>query len=196
VAKTANLLTDGLGLGPGDVAAVVLPVHWQALVALAGCWRAGLEVRTSGGPADVSFVAEDWADEAGAVTAAAPAPETLALSLRPLGAGLRTAPEPGTTDYAASVRGFGDRFDGPRPGPDAPALDGRTHRELVHAARGAGTAGMRLLLAPDADRALDVETTLLAYLGPLAAGGSVVLCRHADPGALPRRLAAERAISA
>ena len=29
VAKTANLLVDGLGLGPGDTATVAVPPHWQ-----------------------------------------------------------------------------------------------------------------------------------------------------------------------
>ena len=35
VSKTANLLVDGLGLGPGDVAAVLLPPHWQTAAAKA-----------------------------------------------------------------------------------------------------------------------------------------------------------------
>src|SRR5262245_25078722 len=55
VAKTANLLVDGLGLGAradgrsassraGDVAAVFLPPHWQTAAVLLGCWSAGLSV--------------------------------------------------------------------------------------------------------------------------------------------------------
>jgi uncharacterized protein (TIGR03089 family) len=32
VAKTANLITDGLGAGPGERVALALPAHWQALV--------------------------------------------------------------------------------------------------------------------------------------------------------------------
>src|SRR5439155_75514 len=54
VAKTANLLVDGCGLGPGDRAAVLLPPHWQTAAVLLGCWSAGLDVAFSGpGPADV-----------------------------------------------------------------------------------------------------------------------------------------------
>src|SRR5215468_371295 len=40
VAKTANLLVDGGGLGPGDRAAVLLPPHWQTAAVLLGCWSA------------------------------------------------------------------------------------------------------------------------------------------------------------
>src|SRR5215475_15146252 len=41
VAKTANLLVDGCGLGPGDRAAVLLPPHWQTAAILLGAWAAG-----------------------------------------------------------------------------------------------------------------------------------------------------------
>src|SRR5262250_1034661 len=44
VAKTANLLVDGAGLGPGDRALVLLPPHWQTAAVLLGCWSAGLSV--------------------------------------------------------------------------------------------------------------------------------------------------------
>ena len=44
VAKTANLLVDGIGLGPGDRAGVSLPPHWQTAGVLLGCWSAGVEV--------------------------------------------------------------------------------------------------------------------------------------------------------
>jgi hypothetical protein len=48
VAKTANLLVDGLGLRPGALAAVVLPPHWQTAAVLIGSWSAGLAVGTAG----------------------------------------------------------------------------------------------------------------------------------------------------
>ncbi|MGH3744033.1 MAG: TIGR03089 family protein, partial [Mycobacteriales bacterium] len=79
VAKTANLLVDGLSLGPGDDAVLALPVHWQSLVVAAGCWAAGLTVGFEG-PADVAFTAEGQPPVA--------ADEAVVLSLRPLGAGL------------------------------------------------------------------------------------------------------------
>src|SRR3954447_19312603 len=71
VAKTANLLVDGCGLGPGDVAAVRLPAHWQTAAVLLGAWAAGLAVDVGGTPrsavdattvgstAGVAFVAVD-----------------------------------------------------------------------------------------------------------------------------------------
>src|SRR5262247_2412085 len=44
VAKTANLLVDGGGLGPGDRAAVLLPPHWQTAAVLLGAWSANVSV--------------------------------------------------------------------------------------------------------------------------------------------------------
>src|SRR5688572_1993126 len=48
VAKTANLLVDGHGLGAGDIAAVRLPPHWLSAAVLLGCWSAGLAVDLAG----------------------------------------------------------------------------------------------------------------------------------------------------
>src|SRR5688500_7214303 len=42
VAKTANLLVDGLGAEPGQQVSLDLPAHWQAAVWHAACWAAGL----------------------------------------------------------------------------------------------------------------------------------------------------------
>src|SRR5262245_30404478 len=55
VSKTANLLVDGCGLGPGESATVLLPPHWQTAAVLLGCWTAGLLVAPAG---DVIFAAE------------------------------------------------------------------------------------------------------------------------------------------
>ena len=52
VAKTANLLVDELGLGPGDRVATMLDGHWQAPVVLAACWRAGVSVVPAGAGVD------------------------------------------------------------------------------------------------------------------------------------------------
>src|SRR6266536_5713875 len=62
VAKTANLLVDGCGLGPGDRAAVLLPPHWQTAAVLLGCWSAGLVVDT--GEVEVVFTTLDRFDTA------------------------------------------------------------------------------------------------------------------------------------
>src|SRR4051794_7447428 len=103
VAKTANLLVDGLGLGPGDTASVDLPLHWQAVVAVLACASAGLEVvdGSEERPA-VAF----WAESDGEPP---DADDVLGLSLRPL-AGPLTASYPRVTDYAREVAGYGDRF--------------------------------------------------------------------------------------
>ena len=42
VAKTANLLVDGLGVDAGARVALALPLHWQTAVWLYACWAAGL----------------------------------------------------------------------------------------------------------------------------------------------------------
>ena len=43
-AKTANLLRDELGAGPGSRVAVLLPAHWQTAAVLFGVWWIGAEV--------------------------------------------------------------------------------------------------------------------------------------------------------
>ena len=43
-AKTANLLRDELGAGPGSRVAVLLPAHWQTAAVLFGIWYIGAEV--------------------------------------------------------------------------------------------------------------------------------------------------------
>ena len=37
-AKTANLLREEFGVGPGSRVAVLLPAHWQTLAVLLGAW--------------------------------------------------------------------------------------------------------------------------------------------------------------
>jgi uncharacterized protein (TIGR03089 family) len=185
VAKTANLLVDGLGLGPGSVAAVRLPAHWQTAAVLLGCWSAGLMVdlgapTDGGGPADVAFVTVD--------TPAIAADETYALSLAPMGAPFRPGPPPGTLDYTLEVRAFGDHYDTIAPAPIALALtDGTTHADLATAVAGVAV-GSRVLV--DGDAHPDPQTWLVA---PVIAGASVVLCRNLDPTKVDARLATERA---
>lgn len=99
VAKTANLLVDGLGVAPGDAVAVLLPPHWQAVVVTLAVWAAGCVLADDGG---VAFVAEDRLPLAGR-------DEVVALSLRPF-AGPLSRPYPGVLDYAEEVPVHGDRF--------------------------------------------------------------------------------------
>src|SRR5215210_8955354 len=52
VAKTANLLVDGLGAAPGQRVSLDLPTHWQAAVWHAACWAAGLVTVPAAGVTD------------------------------------------------------------------------------------------------------------------------------------------------
>lgn len=181
VAKTANLLTLGLGLGTGDQAGIGLPPHWQTAAVLLGCWSAGLAI----GPADRGEVAFVTTDRVADTRAA----DVLALALAPLGLPFRPGPPPGAADYVVEVRAHGDRFAGGMPAPTASALtDGTTHAQLAERTAGRVPAGARVLI--DADAMPDPEDWLVA---PLLAGASIVLCRNLDRARLDARLAAERA---
>jgi uncharacterized protein (TIGR03089 family) len=198
VAKTANLLQDDLGVQGGDRIGIVLPPHWQTAVALLACWAVGAEVRRRSVSEPTLLVCE--AQLAEVLAAPAVPEEIVAFSLAPLGRGL-SAPQPGVVDYAADVLSHGDRFSPHgRLDPSAPALDGVTGADLVAQARERArqlglSRGGRLLVSPDTDvdegRA-GADSILDMLLAPLAAGASVVLCRNADPAALPRRAQAER----
>jgi uncharacterized protein (TIGR03089 family) len=173
--KTANLLVDGVGLGPGDTALVLLPAHWQTAAVLLGCWAAGISVRRSG-PAEVAFVAAPRADE---VTVG----DRYVLGLHPFGLPLREVPT-GYLDFAAEVRGYGDRFVAPGPIEDQRPL---VETALARAAELGIAAGDRVLI--DAGRYPDPADWLLA---PLAARATIVLCGQLDPDRLADRQRSER----
>src|SRR4029079_7878105 len=61
-AKTANLLRDELGAGPGSRVAVLLPAHWQTAAVLLGVWYIGAEVVLGSGEADVALCTADRID--------------------------------------------------------------------------------------------------------------------------------------
>jgi uncharacterized protein (TIGR03089 family) len=185
VAKTANMLLDGLGLVPGDVAAVRLPPHWQTAAVLLGCWATGLTIDPAGhAPAAVAFVAEP-------IGPRPPADEVYALALSPLGMPFRSGPPSGTQDFVVETRPYGDRLPPLASDPRQLALiDGTTHADLaaVAAARGVPPDG-RVLIDADADP--DPVSWLVA---PLFARSSVVVCRNLDRAGLDARLATERAV--
>ncbi|MEU7567546.1 TIGR03089 family protein [Streptomyces fradiae] len=206
VAKTANLLQDGLAAEPGERVALLLPAHWQTAVWLLACASAGVVADLGGDPAlaDHVVAGPDRLEEGLACTGG-----RLALSLAPLGRRF-PAPPAGYDDYAVEVPSQGDRFAPYVPvAADAPALavpeaaGGRaelaelTGAELVERARSdarrRGLApGSRLLSGLAWDSWEGVSAGLYA---PLAAGGSVVLCRHLDrlaPEALAARIESER----
>ena len=93
VAKTHFLLTDELGLGPGDRAFVAVPMHWQRLVVWLGAWSAGLELVTRPDDAQVAFVSAERAAEAETVD------EVFALALAPWGRGFEVPPGVAATDH-------------------------------------------------------------------------------------------------
>ncbi|MFI6639160.1 TIGR03089 family protein [Streptomyces sp. NPDC050504] len=198
VAKTANLLQGELSAEPGDRVALLLPAHWQTAVWLLACSSVGVVADVGGDPAAADLVVSgpDALDAARACSG-----ERVALALRPLG-GRFPQPPAGFADYAVEVPSQGDRFAPYAPvDPDAPALavggTELTGAELVERARadadalGLG-AGARLLTGSAYDTWEGLSTGLFA---PLAAGGSVVLCRHLDqlsPEGLAKRVESER----
>jgi uncharacterized protein (TIGR03089 family) len=194
VAKTANLLVDDLGLAPGDRIAVLLPAHWQTAAVLLGGWAAGLVVGDRADGADAAFVTADRAAQA----LAAGVPEVLALPLSPLGQGFDGAPPDGTRDFPAEVRAQPDRYAGPPPPADAPALaagEGTVAAgELVEVARRRAAElglyeGDRLLTVTAWTTPVDWLDNLLV---PLAVGATIVLCANADPAGLVARAESER----
>ncbi|MGK5680989.1 TIGR03089 family protein [Actinoplanes sp. URMC 104] len=185
VSKTANLLTDGLGLGTGDVAAVALPPHWQTAAILLGVWSAGVGAEiTDPESADVLFSTPDR-------TTTTKAPDRYATGLLPFAMPLRELPT-GFADFVLEVRQFGDHFPGRPVGAADPALNDRTHGDVVQAAYARATelgiaTGGRVLI--DAGTHPDPVDWLLA---PLAAGASIVLCANLDPAKVTGRVDAEK----
>jgi uncharacterized protein (TIGR03089 family) len=196
VAKTANLLCDGLAAEPGGRVGLLLPLHWQAAVWCVAAWAAGLVVDLADpASAEIVVTGPDELDRAAAASAAGAA-EVVALSLRPLGGRFAEPLPPGVLDYGLEVAGYGDRF-----APVAPpaAADPALAAGDLALNQGdlAGVELRRLGLARG-DRVLTAEAyatwpALRAGLvGPMAAGASLVLCRNLDPGKIVDRVAAER----
>ncbi|MGW5119621.1 TIGR03089 family protein [Streptomyces noursei] len=198
VAKTANYLQGDLAAEPGDRLALLLPAHWQTAVWLVACASVGVVADVGGDPAAADLVVSgpDTLDAARACSG-----ERVALALRPLG-GRFPQPPAGFADYAVEVPSQGDRF-APfvpvDPGAPALAVDGV---ELTGAGIGqraaADAADAGLPAAPRVLSGLAYDTWRGLSLGlyaPLATGGSVVLCRHADQldeAALAAREATEK----
>ena len=181
-AKTANLLRDELGVGPGTRVAVLLPSHWQTVAVLLGVWWIGAEVVTSG-PADIALCTRDRLDEADDLVAGG---DVAVLSLDPFGKPAADLPV-GVTDYATAVRVHGDQIVPERaPGP---AFDGRTAEQMLDAARErAASMGVSA-----ADRAMSTAPPAIEdLLALLAAGASVVMVANPDPALLGRRAESEK----
>jgi uncharacterized protein (TIGR03089 family) len=190
-AKTANLLRDELGAGPGSRVAVLLPAHWQTAAVLFGIWWIGAEVVPAGsenGSADLALCTTGRLDEA---DQAAGMGEIAVLSLDPFGKPVPDLPI-GLTDYATSVRVHGDQIIPERaPGP---VLTGRQAEEVLAAATAQATnlgltAADRVWSAGRWDTPDLLVDNLLAVF---AAGASLVQVANPDPAAQDRRRATEK----
>lgn len=196
VAKTANLLQDGLDVEPGQRVAVLLPPHWLTAAVLLGAWAVGATV-TELAPAEVLVTDELRLGELLDSEDPASFEHLVGTALHPLGVRMRPG-YAGVTDLADALL-YGDDFTPYSPvDPHGEALRAGsltlTGRQLAAAA--AELAG-RMGLA-EGDRLL-VDATLAAEAGPvswllapLAAGASIVLNAHPEPDAVHRRAATER----
>lgn len=196
VAKTANLLVDGLALDldadPVPVVAVDLPPHWQVAVWADAVSRVGARLigsgslaplRSSGlaapGPPAVAVTTR------GAAVAAlsAGAGEVVVAPLLPMNAPSPEPMPPGALDYAAEVGQYGDRF---VPVPREPRADDEAllaaSAALVQTA--ALATGARLLSAATLPGSPWVELLAVASVG-----GSLVLSPDADGLTSPDRSA-------
>jgi len=186
-AKTANLLRDELGAGPGTRVAMLLPAHWQTAAVLLGAWWVGAEVVCSG-DADIALCTADRLAEAEENVAGG---EVAVLSLDPFGKAASGLPI-GVTDYATAVRVHGDQVV-PEQHP-GPTLDSRSADEVLDAAQlRAATLGLtaadRVMSAQPWSTGAEIIDNLLAVF---AAGASLVLLANPDPGLLDRRRVTEK----
>lgn len=190
-AKTANLLRDEMGAGPGTRVAVLLPAHWQTAAVLFGIWWIGSEVLLGGGSdnsADLALCTRERLDEADEAVAGG---EVAVLSLDPFGKPAADLPI-GVTDYATAVRVHGDQIVPERvPGP---ALAGQSVAEVLESARNAAaaqgfTGSDRVLSTASWNNPDELITNLLAVF---AVGASLVQVANPDAGAQDRRRTTEK----
>lgn len=181
VAKTAHLLTDGLGLDSGARLAVVLPPHWQTAGILLGAWAAGhlvVDYPDVDAPIEPDAV---FCTEADLESYADLDCDVVGLTLDPWGRGL-SAQWRRVTDYAQEIGVYGDQFRTSIPvAAAAPALTAGslelTQEGVASAAQELAdrlgmTAGGRILVSRDLALTAGPVSWLLA---PLAAGSSIVL---------------------
>jgi uncharacterized protein (TIGR03089 family) len=196
VAKTANLLVDGVGLAPEAHATVWLPPHWQTAAVLLGAWSAGLTVayaEPTASSADVEFASLE-AVEAGAPIGTA---DRFVLGLAPMGQPLRETPA-GWTDYITEVRQHGDHFAGAPVGESTVALIDPDDVPVEHAAllARARDRAAALGIAPGSRVLIDADAhtyPLDWLLAPISVGAAVVLNTHTDPKKLAARAETEKA---
>ena len=177
-AKTANLLRDELGAGPGTRVGVLLPAHWQTAAVLLGIWWIGAEAVLEASD-EVTFCTRDRLDDAGMG-------EVAVLSLDAFGKGYDDLPV-GVTDYATAVRVHGDQVVPERnPGP---ALEGRSVDDVLDEARSELSGTDRVWSSLGWSTAPELIANLVAVF---AAGASLVQVAHPDAALQERRMATEK----
>jgi len=166
VAKSANLLVDGLG-SPATVG-LLLPLHWQGVALLLAGVATGATVSVVDEPAalagcDAAFTVERCAQ----TVLDAGVDEVLALSAHPLGAPCGPLPQM-VQDFAREVPSYGDHWSGRPPR----AADVRVAGRPLGALPELGLAGSdRLLISTRLSDAAGLGVLLTA----LRAGASLVL---------------------
>ena len=181
VAKSANLLVDGLG-GPQRVG-LLLPLHWQSVALLLAGVAAGAEVVLAAEPGELAgceaaFTMPEHAEAA----LDAGVDDVLALSGHPLGAPCGPLPAM-VTDYAREVPSYGDGWSGPRPADPTVLVQGRPVAPLDLGL----SAADRVLLTGG------LTEVAPALLGVLRAGAALVLLPAPSGVDLERVVADERA---
>jgi uncharacterized protein (TIGR03089 family) len=169
VAKSANLLVDGLGTP--DSIGLLLPLHWQAVVLILAGAATSTRVVLAAQPGDLAGCAAAFvrAEDAAAALDAG-VDEVLALSGHPLG-----LPAPGlpplVLDYAQEVPSYGDHFGGPAPATARIELGGKPVVPMTGV-----PAAARVLTTLDPAH----PSGAAVLLGTLAAGASLVLLPAGD----------------
>ncbi|MEU8259281.1 TIGR03089 family protein [Micromonospora sp. NPDC048999] len=202
-ARSASLLRDGCGLGPGSRVAVLLPAHWRTAAVLIGAWSIGMAVsfrpRATAGlpvlepdgdrPYDAVFVTperlDDWLEDV---------PDGVHRYLVGTGPGPLAEVPVGWLDWSTEVLRHGDTppdYTAVHPW-DPASPDGTSYGAWR---RLATEIAEQLDLRPG-DRLLvdaaEHEQPLKWLLAPLDAGASVVICANLDPARRNARVAAEQ----
>lgn len=162
VAKTANLLVDECGRPPR--VGVLLPLHWQAPVAVLATVATGATVVLAVGVDDLAGCDVAFVDVDRAAAALPVAGEVLVVSLHPLGLPLGAVPA-SALDLAREVPGQGDHF----PGATSAPLVELGGQPVLLEGSGLGADDRVLTAMPLA------AAPGIALLGPLHAGASMVL---------------------
>lgn len=201
VAKVAHLVGGVAAADPLEPTRIELrlPLHWQTVTLLLGCWWAGAIVLAGGGPATASptapadtcgFTAEPDVVVLGPDQASDPGPESAEVvwgtRLHPLGLGFDPPPPFPVEDLSVLLRTQPDQPPQERSAAAGPVaeLGGAPVSSIALAARAAELAGLagesgRLLVTGDWWGSLDVLAAATA--APCGGARSVVLMRGAHP---------------